>query len=81
MKKIELYVSDEDAALLTELLGRMAVNYVVFEVESAQMQPFTVEPEEEQPQFKSWSELFAILPEEDNEDDDNAPLEELLKDL
>lgn len=81
MKKIELYVSDEDAALLTELLGRMAVNYVVFEVESAQMQPFTVEPEEETftPQFKSWSETFAGLPE--LEWDEDETIEELLKDL
>jgi hypothetical protein len=48
MKKIELYVSDEDAAFFEELLGRLGgVSYSILEVETQSSAPSPM-PKKEQ---------------------------------
>jgi len=59
MKKIELYISDEEWAFAQGLFQRLGYSYVVFEVESLS---FSFSPNEEE-SVESWEELFEEQPE------------------
>jgi len=65
MKKIELYVSDEDAAFLEELLGRLGVSYSVLDAENQSSTTSPMPKKEEVTEEKD-----TRLPESEYEEED-----------
>jgi hypothetical protein len=72
MKKIELYLSNEEWAFAQGLFQRLEYSYAVFEVESLRFSFSPIQEKEEG--AESWTTLFKAKPEMDWTEEENEAI-------